>query len=87
MGLTQGNTAVGKPYREALGGGAARLKIAVIEEGFGHSESSAPVDAVVREASERFKGLGASVETVSIPMHRLGGPSGWRSRPKARLCK
>src|SRR5262249_17502634 len=30
------------------------------------------VDAVVREAAERFKGLGASVETVSIPMHRLG---------------
>ncbi len=33
-------------------------------------------DAVVREAAERFKGLGATVETVSIPMHRLG-PAIW----------
>ena len=33
-------------------------------------------DALVREAAERFKGLGASVETVSIPLHRLG-PAIW----------
>jgi len=65
--------AIGKPYREALGRGAAGLKIAVVAEGFGHSESSPQVDAVVREASERFKGLGASVEMVPVPMHRLGG--------------
>src|SRR5207237_7683744 len=58
---------------EALGGGAAGLKIAVVEDGFGHSQSLPQVDAVVREAAERFKGLGASVEMVSIPMHRLGG--------------
>jgi len=64
--------AVGKPYREALGGGAAGLKIAIVEDGFSHSQSLPQVDAVVREASERFKGLGASVEAVSIPMHRLG---------------
>ena len=64
--------AIGKPYREALGRGAAGLKIAVVAEGFGHSESSPQVDAVVREASERFKGLGASVEMVPVPMHRLG---------------
>ena len=30
------------------------------------------VDAVVREAAERFKALGATVDTVSIPMHRDG---------------
>ena len=61
-----------KPYREALGGGAAGLRIAVVEEGFGHPQSLPQVDAIVREAAGRFNGLGAVVETVSIPMHRLG---------------
>jgi amidase len=65
--------AVAKPYREALGGGAAGLRIAVVEEGFGHPQSLPQVDAVVREAAERFKGLGAVVDTVSIPMHLDGG--------------
>ena len=32
------------------------------------------VDALVREAADRLNGLGATVETVSIPMHRLGSP-------------
>src|SRR5436190_22613980 len=39
-----GGGAIGKPYREALGRGAAGLKIAVVAEGFGHSESSPQVD-------------------------------------------
>ena len=64
--------AVAKPYREAFGRGAAGLRIAVVEEGFGHSQTMPQVDAIVREAAERFKGLGATVDTVSIPMHRLG---------------
>jgi amidase len=62
-----------RPYREALGGGAAGLRIAVVEEGFGHAQSQPQVDAVVREAAQRFRGLGAAVETVSIPLHRAGG--------------
>ena len=66
--------AVVKPYREALGGGAERLRIAVVEEGFGHSQSLPQVDAIVREAAQRFKGLEATVDTVSIPMHRQGAP-------------
>jgi amidase len=61
-----------KPYREALGRGATGLRIAVVEEGFGHQQSLTQVDAVVREAAERFRGLGATVDTVSVPMHRLG---------------
>lgn len=65
-----------QPYREALGRGAGRLRIAVVEEGFGHPQSLEASDALVREAAERFKGLGASVETVSIPMHQLG-PAIW----------
>jgi amidase len=59
-------------YTEALGGGMAGLQIAVVEEGFGHPQSEAGVDALVREGAEQLKRLGASVETVSIPMHRLG---------------
>jgi amidase len=64
--------AAAKPYREVLGGGVAGLRIAVVDEGFGHDQSLPRVDAVVREAAERFKGLGVTVESVSIPMHRLG---------------
>ena len=62
-----------KPYRDALKGGAAGLRIAVVEEGFGHPQSMAASDTLVREAADRFRGLGASVETVSIPLHRAGG--------------
>ena len=64
--------AVARPYREALGGGAGGLRIAIVEEGFGHSQSMPQVDAIVREAAARFSGLGATVDTVSIPMHRDG---------------
>jgi len=64
--------AVAKPYREALGGGASGLRIAVVEEGFGDPQAMSQVDAIVREAAERFRGMGATVDTVSIPMHRQG---------------
>ena len=47
-------------------------RIAVVEEGFGHPQSLPQVDAVVRAAAERYRGLGAAVETVSMPMHRPG---------------
>ena len=53
-----------------MGQGAAGLKIAVVEEGFGHPQSMPQVDAIVRDAAERFRGLGAAVDTVSIPLHR-----------------
>jgi amidase len=68
--------AAAKPYREAVGRGAGGLRIAIVEEGFGHSQSMPQVDALVREAAGRFAGLGATVETVSIPMHR-DGPAIW----------
>jgi amidase len=64
--------AAAKPYHEALGRGAGGLKIAIVEEGFGHSQSMPQVDGVVREAAGRFGGLGATVDPVSIPMHREG---------------
>jgi amidase len=59
-----------KPYREALGGGMAGLRIAIVEEGFNHPQSLPQVDAIVRDAADRLKGLGVTVEAVSIPMHR-----------------
>ena len=61
-----------KRYREALARGAAQLRIAVVEEGFRHAQSQPQVDAVVHEAAERFRGLGATVDSVSVPLHRLG---------------
>jgi amidase len=59
-------------YSQALGKGAGGLRIAVVEEGFGHPQSMAQSDAVVRAAAEKFAALGAKVDRVSIPMHRLG---------------
>jgi len=61
-----------KPYLGALGRGVAGMKIAVVREGFGHANSSEASDALVRNAAERFRGLGAEVSEVSIPLHALG---------------
>jgi amidase len=63
-------------YRGVLAAGARGLRIAVVEEGFGHPQSLAKVDTLVRGAAERFKAAGATVESVSIPLHRLG-PAIW----------
>jgi amidase len=61
-------------YTEALTAGIAGLRIAVVSEGFGHPNSEADVDARVREAAQRLAKLGAVVDGVSIPVHRLGFP-------------
>ena len=69
-----------RDYVAALERGAAGLRIGVVAEGFdqapwddiGLPGSEAVVDESVRAAAQRFAGLGASVETVSIPMHREG---------------
>jgi amidase len=63
-------------YTTALGRGVGGLRIGVVDEGFGRPESDADVDQKVREAAERLRGLGATVESVSIPMH-LDGPAIW----------
>ena len=63
-------------YVAALKRGVRGLKIGVVSEGFGHANSEKDVDESVRAAAERFKALGASVETVSIPEHRLA-PAIW----------
>ena len=59
-------------YTQALGQGAGGLRIAVVSEGFGHPQSLPAVDGLVRDAAEHLRRLGALVDEVSIPMHRLG---------------
>jgi amidase len=61
-------------YVGALDLGVAGLRIGVLSEGFGHPNSEPDVDAKVRAAARRFADLGASVEEISVPMHRLGYP-------------
>ncbi len=63
-------------YTNALGRGVAGMRIAVVNEGFARAESESDVDQKVREAADRLRGLGATVEDVSIPMH-LDGPAIW----------
>ncbi len=41
-------------------------------EGFGHANSEKDVDECVRAGAERFAKLGATVDQVSIAMHRVG---------------
>ena len=59
-------------YTKALTGSVSGLKIGVVTEGFGHPQSEKVVDELVRKAAAKLKELGASVEEVSIPMHRAG---------------
>jgi len=63
-------------YTNALTGDARGMKIAVVKEGFGHPNSEADVDALVRKGAALFKQLGAQVDEVSIPLH-LAGPAIW----------
>jgi len=63
-------------YTAALGRGVSGLRIGVLKEGFGHDNSEADVDAKVRAAAENLRGLGATVDDVSVPMHSAG-PAIW----------
>ena len=63
-------------YTNALTGDARGMKIAVVKEGFGHPNSEADVDAMVRKGAAIFRQLGAQVDEVSIPLH-LAGPAIW----------
>lgn len=59
-------------YTQAVGMGVAGMRIGIVREGFGRPESEADVDEKVRQAAEKFRGLGALVEEVSVPMHVTG---------------
>jgi amidase len=60
-------------YTKALGTGVKGLKIAVLKEGFEQPGAESAVNASVKAAAERLRGLGASVDEVSIPMHMVAG--------------
>jgi amidase len=60
-------------YSQALSGDVRGLRIGIVEEGFRWGTlSEDDVDEAVREAANRFAGLGCSVRSVSIPWHRDG---------------
>lgn len=68
----QKNVRVGD-YMSALNGSAQGLKVGVVSEGFGlPGLSEDDVDQAVRDAAETFRGLGAEVSEVSIPLHLDG---------------
>lgn len=47
------------------------VRVGIVEEGFDREGLSDPeVDAVVRESAEGLTGLGATIETISVPEHR-----------------
>jgi amidase len=60
-------------YVEALERGVDGLRVGVVAEGFAWPDVSEPdVDEAVRSAAAALEGAGATVEEVSIPMHRDG---------------
>jgi len=59
-------------YMAALGKGVKGMKIGILKEGFGHANSDAEMEAVVRNAIDHYRALGAVVEEVSVPMHLDG---------------
>jgi len=60
------------PYRQALTGECAGLRVGVLREGFGTAASEPDVDAAVRAAADWLHRLGATVEEISVPAHALG---------------
>ncbi|HKC74078.1 MAG TPA: amidase family protein, partial [Chloroflexota bacterium] len=63
----------GDAYTRALTGHARALRLGIVEEGFGWpGASEADVDAAVREAAHAFERLGATVTSLSLPLHRHG---------------
>ncbi len=63
-------------YTSALGKGVKGMKIGILEEGFEQAGAEAAVNESVREAAKRFRDLGATVDTVSVPLHLIG-PGIW----------
>ena len=62
-----------QPYVQALEQGADGLKVGILSEGFAIPEvSEADVDTAVREAASALERAGATVDEVSVPMHRDG---------------
>lgn len=58
-------------YTEALGEGAAGLKIGVVKEGFALPNLEDDVREAVLAGAAAFRELGATVEDISVPAHDL----------------
>ncbi len=74
----QPTTVAVQDYKKALNAGIKGLKVAVIKEGFGSKFSMKEVDSAVKEAIKVLKKLGAVVQEVSVPEHRMVSPV-WNS--------
>ena len=61
-------------YTAAVGRGVSGLRIGVVKEGFGQPGAEEDVNAKVRAAAEVLRGLGASVDEISVPWHLHGVP-------------
>ena len=59
-------------YTQALGQGVAGLRIGVVRQGFEWPNSEPEVDAKVRAAAQIFARMGATVQEIDVPMHRIG---------------
>jgi amidase len=59
-------------YTSAVGRGVSGLRIGVIKEGFDQPGAEADVNDKVRAAAETLRGLGASVDEISVPWHIHG---------------
>ncbi|MEO3416122.1 amidase [Roseovarius sp. CAU 1744] len=58
-------------YTKALDRGVKGMKIGVLKEGFSAANLMPGIADAVKEAAETFRGLGATVEEISIPDHLL----------------
>ncbi|MDJ1433191.1 amidase [Halostagnicola sp. A-GB9-2] len=68
--LRRPSTVPVEEYEEALEGDASALSIGVLEEGFGRSGGDPAVDEQVRDSLASLEDEGATVEDVSVPLHR-----------------
>ena len=64
-------------YTQALGKGVSGLRMGVLTEGFGLSNSQPDVDQAVHKSVEVFSELGAQITEVSIPDHLSAGAVVW----------
>src|SRR5262249_51794496 len=59
-------------YEADLDRGVSDVRIGVVEPGFGWPQSEQAVDDAVRAGADRLAGLGARIESISIPWHHDG---------------
>lgn len=59
-------------YTAAVGRGVSGLRIGIIKEGYEQPGAENDVNEKVRAAAEILRGLGATVDEISVPWHSLG---------------